>query len=238
MKILLPNYNMVIGDSAEVRDDKLYLYKIGDFDDVMYMLTYEIFGKDECYYCHRKLRQHETQCNNNLYFSRISIEHLIPQFFGGPTITNNMRPACTACNSRKSNMFEDEYYMYLRLLRIAKTTGDATLLERFKEELLVKQEKRKKGEIASLPAEWTEDRDINSIWVQYRIGQKKGDSYKKTLAEAIQYGFLIKPMLITANNVLVDGFNANLVATFLDIPRIIIPMDNVIQCGYGDKIIA
>ena len=39
MKILLPNHDFVIGDSAEVKGEMLYLFKKGDFKDVMYALT-------------------------------------------------------------------------------------------------------------------------------------------------------------------------------------------------------
>lgn len=237
MKIPLPDHDMVIRDSAEVKGDTLYLYKKGDFKDVMYAITYELYGSDECYYCHRKLRRHENQNDNRKYFSKISMDHLIPQDFGGITAPVNMRPACTACNSRKGNMFEDEYYEYLRLYQIATKTGNSKLLEKFKEELLQKQIKRRKGEIPSLPKEWIADSSFKSMWVNYRIGQKKSGSYEQMVADVEEYGYLIKPITITGNNVLVDGFNANLVSISLDIPVIIVPIENVIHCGYpyGDR---
>ena len=232
MKILLPDHDFAIGDSAEVKGNTLYLYKKGDFKDVMYALTYEIFGYDECYFCHRKLRNHETQCNNQEYFSKISMDHLIPQDFGGPTIPNNMRPACTACNSRKGNMFEDEFYEFLKVYQEVIRTGNQELLENFRTNLLAKQEKRRKGDIPSLPAEWLADNSPRSIWVNYRIGEIKGGSYMRMLEDVAQYGYLIKPVTVTANNVLVDGFNANLISTIKDMSALIIPMDNVIYAGY------
>ncbi len=237
MNILLPEHDIVIGDSAEVRGNTLYLYKRGDFKDVMFALMYEIYGNDECYYCHRKLRRDEKQCDNQKFFSRISGDHKYPQDILGPTITNNLVPACTACNSRKSNMNEEEYLEYLRLYEIASKTGNQEILLRFREELLEKQEKRRRGEIPCLPADWIAESGLRSIWVNCRIGQKKGGSFMQMLAEATKYGHLLKPITITANNVLVDGFNANLVSMFLDVPATIIQMDNVIHCGcqYGER---
>lgn len=232
MKIPLPNHDCMIRDSAEVKGDMLYLYKKGDFKDVMYALTYMVYGDDECYYCHRKLRRHESQNDNRKYFSKISMDHLIPQDFGGPTLPNNMRPACTACNSRKGNMFEDEYLEFLRIQDIVMRTGKQELMEKFKQELFERQEKRRKGDIPCIPQEWIADSSLKSMWVNYMVGQKKGGSYAQMVSDVENYGCLIKTITCTANNVLVDGFNANLVSTFLEVPAIIIPVDNMIHCGY------
>lgn len=54
----------------------------------------------------------------------------------------------------------------------------------------------------------------------------------RMLEDVAQYEYLIKPITVTANNVLVDGFNANLISTIKDIPALIIPMDNVVYSGY------
>lgn len=236
MKILLPDYDCTLCDgAAEVKDHILYLYKIGAIKEVMYTLAYMIFGNDECYYCHRKLRTHQKQCDNKRYFSKISMDHLIPQDFGGPTITNNLRPACTDCNTRKGNLFEDEYAEYLEVIQRTAGRGKLGRQEKrlFREKILLKQELRRFGNEPSLPKEWiAAPGDIKNIWVNYWIGQKKGGSYGQMVADVQKYNYLIKPVTITANGVVVDGFNANLVATFFEVTPIIIPLENVIQCGY------
>lgn len=59
MKIPLPCKDYVFPDgSAEIRDWILYIHRIKSVKDVMYKITYMIYGDDECYYCHRKLKDH------------------------------------------------------------------------------------------------------------------------------------------------------------------------------------
>ena len=60
----------------------------------------------------------------------------------------------------------------------------------------------------------------------------RGIDSMRMLEDVAQYGYLIKPVTVTANNVLVDGFNANLISTIKDMSALIIPMDNVIYAGY------
>ena len=236
MKILLPDFDCVLCDgAAEVKDNILYLDRLGAHKEVMYKLAYMLYGDDECYYCHRKLRRNQDQFDSKKYFSKISIDHLIPQDFGGPTITDNLRPSCTDCNARKGNLFEDEYYEYLKVVQRTINRGKQGRQEKrlFREKILFKQELRRFGDVPSLPDDWiAAPGEIKNIWVNYWIGQKKGGSYEQMVADVQKYDYLIKPVTITANGVVVDGFNANLVATFYGVTPIIVRMENVIQCGY------
>ena len=73
MNILLPDYDCVIEEGiAEIKNRKLYLYKNGVFKEVMYKITYMLYGDDECYYCHRKRRASPEQKDKKKYFSTIS----------------------------------------------------------------------------------------------------------------------------------------------------------------------
>ena len=55
MIIPLPPYDYKFDDgSGEIKDKILYIYRIGSFDDMMRKLTYLVYGKKECYFCHRK----------------------------------------------------------------------------------------------------------------------------------------------------------------------------------------
>jgi len=206
MKLILPEYDFKFEDGiAEVKDGKLYIYKPGSFKEVMYRLTYEIYGKDECFFCHRKLRTDMLQRDNSKYFSQITLDHLIPQDFGGPTITNNLRPACSACNSSKGNMYPEEYEEYRKFLG---KTDDTSREEKrkFKQELELKKEKRRLGELESINEEWFSDEPIYNIYVNYNITEPLGVAYRKQEKFFKNYKRLPKPIIISQNRFLLDGF--------------------------------
>ena len=74
------------------------------FEKLMVDLTYRIKGNTRCYYCRRRITQ-----------KNITIDHLYPRDFGGVSITNNLEPACSKCNSQKSNMNQFEYEIWRTL---------------------------------------------------------------------------------------------------------------------------
>ena len=115
MKVLLPDHDIILEDgSAEVNDGILYIYRPGAFKEIMYRLTYEIFGKKECFFCHRRFIEvgEKPEGDDCLFVTQTTLDHLIPQEFGGPTITNNMRPSCSHCNNSKGNFYPDEFQEY------------------------------------------------------------------------------------------------------------------------------
>lgn len=238
MKIPLPEKDIVIEEGvAEVKNGKLYLYKNGVFKETMYKLTYMIFGNDECYYCHRKLRTHQSQSDNKKYFSKISMDHLIPQDFGGPTIPNNLRPACTDCNSRKGNMFEDEFTGYKEIVQRTEGKGKKGRKKRrlFRKKIQSTQELRRKGDIESLPKEWISNVEIKNVYVNFWLSQPKGNAYDRIYQAVLEHNYLIDTAVITGNGFLVDGFNAILIAKYHEIPIRCIILENVIFCGFPDE---
>ena len=90
MKIPLPNYDYKFeDDSAEVKDGMLYIYKPGSLKDVMYKLTYLVYGATECYFCHRKLRTSDLGVNNNQFFTKMTLDHLVPHGFNTIMLAKN-----------------------------------------------------------------------------------------------------------------------------------------------------
>lgn len=85
---------------AYVEDGMLYLDVEVEFKSLMKKLTYAIYG-ETCYWC-------KKQCKT----SQITMDHIIPQDLGGPTITNNLLPACSKCNNDKSNLLPDQFELY------------------------------------------------------------------------------------------------------------------------------
>ena len=234
MKLILPDYDFKLEDGlAEVKDGKLYIYKPGSFKEIMYKLTYIIYGNDECYFCHRKLRTNMLELDNSKYFSQITLDHLIPQDFGGPTITNNLRPACSDCNSSKGNMYPDEFEEY-RKFDGKKDKASKVEKRHFKESLRLKQERRRFGEIESVNEEWYSDEVIRNIYVNFWITEPLGVMYKKQERFFKNYKRLPKPIVISQNRFLLDGFNTILLGkyNFGDKKIKIIILENVYFMGF------
>lgn len=234
MKLILPDYDFKFEDGlAEVKDGKLYIYKPGSFKEIMYRLTYMIYGKDKCYFCHRKLRTNMLELDNAKYFSQITLDHLVPQDFGGPTITNNLRPACSDCNSSKGNMYPDEFEEY-RKFDGKKDKASKLEKRQFKEALRLKQERRRFGEIESVDEGWYSDELIRNIYVNFWITEPLGVMYKKQERFFKNYKRLPKPIVISQNRFLLDGFNTILLGkyNFGDKKIKIIILENVYFMGF------
>ena len=234
MKLILPDYDFKFEDGlAEIKDGKLYIYKPGSFKEIMYKLTYMIYGNDECYFCHRKLRTNMLELDNSKYFSQITLDHLIPQDFGGPTITNNLRPACSDCNSSKGNMYPDEFDEYKKFDG-KKDKASKVEKRKFKESLRLKQERRRFGEIESVNEEWYSDELIRNIYVNFWITEPLGVMYKKQERFFKNYKRLPKPIVISQNRFLLDGFNTILLGkyNFGDKKIKIIILENVYFMGF------
>lgn len=89
---------------AFIENDILYLKSDVQFKDLMKQLTYVIYGRKICYCCCKEFPEYQ-----------LSIDHIIPQDLGGPTITNNLLPLCRDCNNDKANMLPEQFEMYRTL---------------------------------------------------------------------------------------------------------------------------
>lgn len=55
------------------------------------------------------------QCEKRIKSKKlVTIDHIVPQDFGGPTISNNLIPSCSKCNKEKGNMTKEEYDEFKR----------------------------------------------------------------------------------------------------------------------------
>lgn len=233
MKVQLPEYDYKFeDDSAEIKDGKLFIYRPNVTKEVMYKITYLIYGYTECYFCHRKLRTSELEANNNQYFSKMTLDHLVPQEFGGLTIPNNMRPVCSNCNSTKDNMYLDEFEMYKQF--IGKKDEDSKISrKKFREELKTKQEKRRYGQIETIPKEWLTEELIRNIYVNFCITEPLGVEYFRQEKFYKKYKRLPKPIVISENRFLLDGFATILMAKYNHIERVnVVVLENVYYMGF------
>ena len=74
---------------AKVKGGILEIYRLERFEDLMYELTYAL-KKKRCVYCGKKLKRTNS-----------TLDHRYPRDTGGISITNNLFPCCSKCNSNK-----------------------------------------------------------------------------------------------------------------------------------------
>lgn len=167
------------------------------FKSLMRKMTYELKGM-RCFYCGKFVPP-----------SRITIDHLIPQDIGGPTIINNLVPACNRCNVEKSNMNLIQYMKYLkRKNKIAQAN--------YFKEVQSKNEKLKKIKDFSFLNGWVVEMEVEKIKVgNYKKysnssekSKKKKSKYQRTSAFYKKYGRFRKAIIVDRNNYLLGGFTS------------------------------
>lgn len=233
MLLLLPDRDYVFENgAAEIKDGILYIYRAGIFKELMYQLTYLIFGADECYYCHHKIKNSENAKVNPEGFTQITLDHLIPQEFGGPTIPNNLRPSCSGCNGFKGNLYPDEFEQLKQIPQgLGKISGKQ--IREFKRKISDIQEMRRFGQIPSIPKEWFTSEVFRNIYVNFWIAEPLGYAYKKQETFFRKYKRLPKPIIISSNKFLLDGFTTILLAKYNYKERIdTIVLENVVFQGF------
>lgn len=217
MNIILPKTPFSFNDGAAVVEtDILYIYRQVDFYSLMSELTYATFGRETCYYCGRPIQP-----------SKLTVDHKIPRCFGGPTLTNNLAPSCKHCNSRKGNMFEDEFF------KIMKMEANHEDVSAFKAEVEKRQKRIYKGKIDVIPEEWLHQGKVNVVTIRYQLNEPLGTGFYRTKRVFDRHNSFLKPIIISSNRYLLDGFNVCLLAKIYDKSDKlqIIRLDNVI-CMY------
>lgn len=104
-------YKTKNGEVTAYIDQNLRILKINEcapFKNVMKAIAFEIARIDNrdfyrCPYCHKIFHR-----------SEMTIDHIVPQAVGGPTITNNLVPVDHECNEKKSNMPIEIFKKYLK----------------------------------------------------------------------------------------------------------------------------
>jgi len=172
---------------AKVRDGKLIIKGSLDFEDLMYNLAYAIKGRDSCYYCGKRVK-------------KITIDHMFPRDYGGISIPNNLLPSCQKCNSEKSNLNFYEYQIFKSLNKRQKNA--------FREKVERQNEKKRYKFGFNIPKSWVKTIHISRIFVRVFFDQTlyKGKKYVKYTDFIKKYGHLPRPIILSGNFVLLDGF--------------------------------
>lgn len=214
MIIDLPEHSaeetLIINDHMKIEDDILKIKFPYSLRNAMYILTYEIKGKHKCFYCGKEIVN-----------GKVTLDHVFPQDFGGPTITNNLEPACTSCNSQKSNLTKEQYEKFLSL-----SYNDR---KQYLRDILSVFEFIRKWEEFELPNTWIEEKEIDSIIANISLSEDyKGPKYKKVKDYYKKYKHFQKPLILDRKNFLLDGFTALMYAKNHNIRSVpVIVLENV-----------
>lgn len=214
MKIQLPKtFEYHDGPThAVVHDGVLEMTPI-DFEKTMYHLTYRLKGKVRCAYCHRVLDA-----------NRLTLDHVFPRDHGGISIPNNLKPCCKRCNEAKNNLLPWQYSSLQNLSKKEKAQAE----ERYQLENM--EARRGKGIL--IPRKWYEMRKNYSVFALITSERpfKESKKYQRVLEMYETYGRICKPIVVSQNRFVLDGFTALLVAKNLglDIPLPFITLENVI----------
>ncbi len=195
---------------AEINEGDLYIYKLLRFEDMMYEITYSLKEK-KCVYCGKRLS-----------ISNRTLDHRYPRDTGGISITNNLFPCCSNCNSSKSNLTHDEY---LVLRKLSKKDRKKYLRHVYSYN---KKIMRKIG--YKLPKKWVEESDVKLINYKSPEENLRGKKYYRIVEFYNENKRLPRPIIVDKNNNLLDGFNILLFAEDSKIKSVpIIQLENVIM---------
>ena len=213
MKISLPK-NYSFNESAYVHNGILYIESLDSYRALMYDITYTLKWTARCSYCSKKIKRRKTA----------TLDHIIPQDLGGPTIPENLSITCPDCNSLKSNMSEQEFLHFLTL--------DPGKQKVFFDDLQLYKEYLNKRYVPLLPEEWLTYMSADEITV-YPMSNEgtKCKSYKRVTTFYKKYNRLGKPVIVDKDYKLLDGFYTVLFAknnSIDSIPTII--LENVELC--------
>lgn len=178
-------------NDAFVENGVLKIRKEASYRYVIFELTFKLKGgKHICGYCGKTFND-----------KKMTMDHIYPQDMGGPTITNNLLPACQKCNSEKSNMTKEQYAKYKQLELTGKNS------KTYLKDLKVYKEFIKKWEEFEIPKEWISKRKISTIITEIRLGDcTQNAKYKKVVECYEKYYHIPKPIIVDKNGFLLDGF--------------------------------
>ncbi len=182
----------------------LYMRNDVSFKTLMRDLTYAIYGKKIC-----------QCCGNEFPANKLSIDHIIPQDYGGPDITNNLIPYCKECNERKANLMPEQHSEYLEI-------EEKKQRSQFVKECIAKNETlRYDTKFSHLNSEedgmWIRKMRTDKIRggkerLEYRSEQKesktshKQTKYRKVAKFYLKYKNFQKPIIVDRNKHLLGGF--------------------------------
>lgn len=178
----------------------------GFFHDMMYDLTYQLKGKERCYYCGKEVEP-----------SKMTLDHVYPISLGGPTIPQNLVPSCRSCNGRKENMTPEQFRAYRSL-------KDEEQQKIFIKEYFNTRYFQERW-VHVLPEGWISNVQISDLIALIDLKDTDTNKYKKTKEYYRRCKQFPKPIIVDCHNFVLDGFTQVLYAKnnrITEIPTIIL----------------
>lgn len=189
--------NEKLQEVVYVENGNLFLRNDVPFKHLMFELTYSIYGKKQCNYCGKEIKNNE-----------ITVDHIIPQTFGGPDITNNLIPYCRECNTKKDSMLLEQFKAY-------STLQDQEQKKEYRKNVLLENEKLKYDKDFSFLGDWVERMNISVIRgyqerINYSSSDKNQMSNKRARIDNFYhtYGRLQKPIILDRKKRLLSGYES------------------------------
>lgn len=181
------------GEAEAFIDDEriLKMKNYVSFKRLMKDIAYALKGRKICYYCGKTMKKAE-----------ITIDHAIPQDIGGPTIPNNLYPACSKCNSEKSNLLNQQYLKF-RTLESEKERKE------YRKKCLEENEILKHISHSKLLVNmitYMQISDVKLIKGQYKCKDYHYTKYAEVEKFYETYNRLKKPIIVDKNLKLLGGF--------------------------------
>lgn len=174
----------------------------------MFSMAYQQYG-NYCYYCGKKLLK-----------TIRTMDHKIPIMYGGISILPNLVPCCTECNELKSNLDSTEFKKWISM-------EDEMEKKRYRLRCIGEHEKECILRGTCLSCEWFEQAPAK-ILAEVNIETAKGKKYKEAEEFLFKYGKFQRPIVISANSILLDGFITMWLAKNEQIDRVpTIKLENV-----------
>ena len=193
---------------AEIEEETLFINELVRFEDMMYEITYALKEKI-CIYCGEKLSKQDS-----------TLDHRYPRDTGGISITNNLFPCCSNCNSNKSNLTHDEY---LRLIKLSKKER-----KKYLKHIHFYNKKTMKKIGYKLPKKWVDLEEVGNINYKNPAENLRGKKYYRIVEFYNEYKKLPRPIIVDRNSQLLDGFNILFFAEEFNIKKIpVIRLENV-----------
>lgn len=186
----------------------------GLFGDVMYDLTYKLKGHNQCHYCGKRI---------DLDGIELTLDHIYPRALGGPTIPQNLVPACRRCNGSKENMTPDQFKAYMSLQDVDKKRA-------FKREFFKIKEFQERW-VHVLPDNWISQTPIGELFISIDLSNTSTSKYRKSRDYHQRTGHFRKPIIIDNHRFVLDGFTEVLFAKnskIREIPTIVLENVEVI----------
>lgn len=187
MNITLPCTNLKTSDLF-IQNGILRLRYGKSFHDTIYSLTYFMKGHHYCYYC----KKHKPR-------SEMSLDHIYPRTTGGPTLPQNLIPACKDCNTTKSILTLEQFKNYQQLGDDTKKRDYMNLMWNYKEGL-------KKIGIYEFPNSWLSEQDIDKIHTTIIFSFLSKTKIEKKKLYFKTYRHFQSPVILDRNFFILDGF--------------------------------